>query len=331
MINANLQLDKIYQGSYKDKDPDNFIFFKKIDDHTGCDVLTKERFNLSSLKIINFTINYGLFKYTKHRYLKDKNYKSTISENDHLNTSYLEIIRFFNLDDYNEIFENNPEIINKIILKLEKYTKRYLKEKTSIYIEQLKKYDSILDIFCILPIQLIEKIKPFWFDVIKRNIDANINFKLINIDVIEKCNKYDLKCYEVFNDNKDIIINLIENYKEKLENYPFLFLSGAANERIEESKKTLEVELEDAISKKDDDLILEIKIIQDELEKTNNNVFNDIKYNIDNNENYEDLIWWNELLYPAPDINIFKKNKQIIIEEIQELYELGYYYVEFYD
>jgi predicted RNase H-like nuclease (RuvC/YqgF family) len=141
---------------------------------------------------------------------------------------------------------------------------------------------------------------------------------------LEKCNKWGFKAYDVYNNNKKPIFDLIEEYKQKDREHDEPHLLSVAESRYRDALITLEKETEDANKHNDTDLLYEISIIKDELENVNQTVKELIKTTLIQNDTYEELKWWPDVLFPLP--TNLKPRK----EQIEELKKMKFYYTNYY-
>jgi hypothetical protein len=321
MLLNYLEKNKIYQGVFSYEEKEYFCFFR-LSDKKGyaINVITQQEFLLIDLKTIEYDYHVPLFKFLKKRYeilktldiFKVDNKSEDSLKTIHKNLHYSNILRFFKLENYEHLISKTPkqEDLNKVILKLKKYISRYIGEKdTLVYIEQIKKFKTILEILYFLPEEFLEKIKPFWFETLRYGDENFKFFKTINIPLMEKCNEFGFIAPEIYNENKHILKEKFldlerqddENYREKC--------MGVINAKLEEARKTLENELIEAKNINDEDLKMEINIIKEELDDVEKHVTEIVK-NLTTED--EIITWWPEILYPVPEI-IKDKNPDIPI------------------
>jgi hypothetical protein len=294
MLNLSLESEKIYKAEYLLDDVKYFRYFKTYNEQdTFIDVITNEIFKFDNILLIENYIFVDHLKYIKKHYLKNKNFNIfKINSEDYQvkNLHYLKLIRFFELNSYNDIFDPvcDKTILDKVIKKIEKCCKHYLgKESSLIYAEQLKKYDNLIDVLSLFPSELIEKVNFFWIDFFK-NQNYLIKFKCSFLEQIDLCNKYDLKINDI---NSDILNNLAIKYDEESD---IIFNNNVKNlilNKIQDARITLGEELSFAKTSNDNELIFEIFTIGEELNNIEQNLDN-LDFNLPINE------WWPELLYP---------------------------------
>jgi hypothetical protein len=332
-MNIELENNKIYKGNYILNDINYFCFFKKTKNGI-VDVITNEIIDFEKIYMVHHIFDISFYKLLRLKYkkTKDKNlFKELEAQTYHLILYYSKILRFFNLDDLNLIKDKNTEkeILNRVIEKIQKYSKRYIGQQASlIYAEQLKKFNNLKEIFSFLPNEFLEKVNPFWVDVLKGSQEFifSSNYPL---DLIESCNKFDYNLYDIEN-IKNTFDQKIENLKSKIlkdktENYRQK-AKTLLNRKILEANETLENEIIQALKTGDSDLLKEISIIQDKIKEIENNLDLLLSKITPDQEEKE---WFPELLYPFEKINIdYNLNKEINFETNEDVQSL--YYIKNY-
>jgi hypothetical protein len=319
------QTDKIFKGLYLIKNEEYFRFFKTNPDFkTGTDVITKEVFNLSDFFTVNFAIDDSHYKYVYNSYQKDKNniiFKNN-TENIQKNQFYFKTLRFFDLNDSDIIFQENvdKEILDNVILKIQKFSKRYMGKKlTEEYVKQLKHFTSIIEVLSFLPDILVEKIKPFWIEEIIQN--KHVDFLIFKIKDAIMFNTYNISLFKNFSNREENIQEIDKIIEHFLNTEDFIYKKKRVDmlsKIINEAKKTLSNETEIAIKYKDEDLLKEINIILDEIKTVENNLNNIDFYNVDEFGNY---LWWPEILYPIKNIlDIAFRNEISSVENMKYCY-----------
>lgn len=324
MENINLDQNKIYKGYYIKDAKKHFCFFKKISDELYIDAITNEDVRLGKIDVIEY--NYSESEY-KHCFSYFKNNKNnniflvkdidTIIKNDFYN----KILRFFDLESYELIYKKdvNSEILNKVISKVQKFSKRYIGFAESVnYAKQLTYAETILEILTFLPHEFIEKITPFWINILKDNGEQYFPIISYSIEQITYYNRFNLNLFLNFKDKASSDQNIIKKINTIRETEEKLYEKNCADKvykRLSEARITLENELVIAKETNDEDLIFEINVISEELDK--------IEKNIVNLNFYEDVIeWWPELLYPVPFVDRFIRNEDdvLFLQRIKDEY-----------
>lgn len=324
MQKLNLKENKICKGYYIKENEKRFCFFKKISNDLYIDVITNEEIKLNKFDIVEYDYNLLEYKHCFKYFKNNKDYNiflvkdiDTIIKNQFFN----KILRFFDLEDYKIIYEKNinPEILNKVITKVQKYSKRYIGFRESInYAKQLNCAETILEILTFLPHEFIEKITPFWIDILKNNSSEYFSIFSYSIEEITYYNNFNLSLFLNFKDKNssdERVMQKIQTIRTNEENLYLKNCSDKVYKRLQEARITLENELVIAKETNDEDLIFEINIISDELQK--------IEDTISNLNFYEDVItWWPELLYPVPFVDRFVRNEDdvFLLERIKDYY-----------
>lgn len=318
MNNSNLIEGKIYKGFYVKNDKNYFCYFVIDETKTqAVDIFTNERFKIYNFTSIEYECDQSELKHLRKIYKNNKNSEIFVQKNSEdafINYNFNRILRFFELLDYSDIFKDDidQKTLNNVILKIQNYVKRHIGIIESIeYTKQLKKAKTILEVLTFIPKELIDKNKiPFWIDILKQNTNKFIPAYYQPMNKILEYNKYDLNIFVNHTDrnlHKSIIEEKIENIKN---NENFVYENKCKNkifERIKEARITLENELIIANNTNDEDLIFEINIIKEELEKIENQV--------DNINFYDAVIeWWPDLLYPVPLIPAFERDEQTLFD-----------------
>jgi Holliday junction resolvase-like predicted endonuclease len=236
------------------------------------------------------------------------------------NSFYSKTLRYFELDDSKLIFKKDIDktILCQVIQKVQKFTKHFLGiQESIIYAKQLSHLECIFDVLTFFPKELTDKITPFWLTELKSNENY---FPVITYPIgdMQEYNKFNLNIYLNHKDralNNKIIENYIESIRRKEESVYEKMCSDKILTRLKEARITLENELYIAKENNDEDLIFEISIISEELQK--------IEENIPNINFYDDAIaWWPDLLYPVPFVEKFERNEGDVymLERIRDHY-----------
>lgn len=252
----------------------------------------------------------------------------------HLKTLGQFQISFKNLQES----ESNRDTLDRAIYNwVEFFKDKASKEDLEVYSTQLKKFKRVMEIICFLPpdIKDVENI-PFWHFEIEnfRTIIRNFYFHAFTKNAIKLCNHYDInimdiieeeslakgifnisnhyefdKILEIFNEFgfslKELLLdkNILINKLDEIEKEPHIKYrkdcEKILNEKIKEAKNTLDSELQFANKNDDEELILEINLIQEEINKLESNILEFVK-TIDIEK--PPLDWWPSLLYPLPEI-----------------------------
>ena len=184
--------------------------------------------------------------------------------------------------------------------------------------KQLNYAETILEILTFLPHEFIEKITPFWIDILKNNSSEYFSIFSYSIEEITYYNNFNLSLFLNFKDKNssdERVMQKIQTIRTNEENLYLKNCSDKVYKRLQEARITLENELVIAKETNDEDLIFEINIISDELQK--------IEDTISNLNFYEDVItWWPELLYPVPFVDRFVRNEDdvFLLERIKDYY-----------
>jgi hypothetical protein len=323
-LESQLVKDYIYLGVYTKNNEEFFCFFQKKEDECYYNILTKEKIDLKIFHEINPYYDLKFFKFIKRIYKENENineFKWIDFENFESETRFYNILNFFGFKNHKIFFEKEQkqETLDKVIKKIKNYTKRYIGQKNSdVFAKYLKMYDNVLDILTVIPEEILSKNVPFWIKEIykdKAYLLNNKNFKLVNLSLLkelveEKFTIEDVVKKENFisNKTKSIETECIEKYRKKC--------IEMLKDRIKESEVVLLNEKFHAEQKRDTDLLFEIQIISDEMNKLKSDI-EDIDY-----INKSVSEWWPALLYPiynglnindAIDLNLINK-----ISKIQE-------------
>jgi len=318
MNNSNLVDGKIYKGVYPNGDKNYFCYFLIDETKTqAIDVFTNERFKIHNFSFIEYNCDKAELKHFKKIYKDNKNKQIFIEkkpEDNFNNYNYNKILRFFELSDYTEIFKDDIDlkILNNVILKIQKYVKKYIGIIESIeYAKQLKNAKTVFEILTFIPKELIDQNKiPFWIDILKTNTPRFVPAYYQPMNKILEYNKYDLNIFVNHTDrelHKSIVEQKIENIKR---NEKIIYENKCKNkilDRLKDARITLENEFVIASNTNDEDLIFEINIIKEELQKIEHGI-SDINF-------YSPSIdWWPDLLYPVPIVDVFESDEQTLFE-----------------
>ena len=336
-MQQNLIENKIYQGFYVFNREEYFSFFKLKDENTAIDIITNKIFELDKFNTIYYDVNDLYIKYIRSVYKNDKNLNVFIKKDYvdvHLNTFFSKILRFFNLKDYTELtsIDIGKEKLNNVILKLKKYTKRYMDQSSiDIYVKHLEKYQTINEVLSILPTELIQKNNPFWAKILQDGSMFIWNYD-VPIEAYDLLNYFEFRILDVYKDKEIIenkqkeITDCVENkYKEIINCYTptcericdeLLISFRTKNKSIFEDKlnnalSTLEIETKQAQESNDNDLLMEIEIIKSELDNIKTEKLKLID-NLEINTNIEE--WFPDLLYPIPTDDSIDDIRYIYIE-----------------
>lgn len=304
-----LDPNKIYKAVHV-VEGKNYICFIKQEKNLFIDVLTNKK--IANIIAIDYNDNKSLLKYFK----KVSNIENILEITDAVNTGYINYflytLRFFELD-YNDLFNNSSDrnLLNRVIKKWLKYIKRHVDSSNlSAYEEQLKKFNNLSDILCFSSNEINQKIIPFWISEI-HNYQYYI-WAIFGEDVIKAANNFDFNLMDMIRDRSksNIIVNqnlskslndLINQYKNKSKEL--------IREKIQQSKTTLNFELEEANKINDEDLIMEIGIISDEISNIEKTIFDAIDSLPQEIEILDKTIdWWPEILYPVIEVEVSKKD-----------------------
>ena len=238
---------------------------------------------------------------------------------------YKKTLRFFEIDDYKLIYSDIVEqsILNVIIDKILKYTARYIgKESSLIYAEQLKKYNNIFDIITLLPVELLEKNKPFWCSEINSNRVVYIRFVAFNINQFATFNKYDMKANVQISEFQKKSFEILLDIKNTRDNKYKQQCKNIILNKIADARNVLAEEMKYSKITNDAELLFEIKSIGEELIG--------IESLLDNHEYIEnDYSWWPSILYPIIEVEI--PDYPSTDAEQHELTEVYYYYPQYHD
>lgn len=314
----------IFKGTYEHNLETYICFFEKRNDDKIYDAITNQEINFSFIQTIEKEFDLKFFKFVKkiHKNNKEFNvFKTKDFENYFFESEFFyKILTYFGIKNHKIIFEEyqKKEILNNIIEKIKKYSKRYIgEEKSIIYANYLKNYNSIIDILTFIPEEMLNVKIPFWIeDLFKLRTNPHvyvgpIEFKIYEIDVMKDVMKHNITIEDVV-DNPDFIglkvkkleeTELIQNYKNTCIN--------VLKERIKESEIVLSKEKDYAEKNKDTNLSFEINVLLEELETLKTEI-----YNIDFlNPNLTSRDWWPDLLYPSEDIDMYSFfNNDLVLE-----------------
>lgn len=319
----NLEPNKIYRGLYDLDDVEYFSYFSYDKfSNTIKDIITNEEKSLDDYKTVEYVINENDFKFYSKLYKekKDKKVLKVLSpEIIELNENYKYILKFFDLENYETIFNKDldKQILQNFDAKLKNFVKRYIGENDSvIYFKQIQKYDTLFKKLTIIPKNFYDAKIPFWIDILKNNHDyqkyGHLSFLICDINFIDKCNLLNFKLEDIYRDGSLLYKKYIEIENKIEEDYRNANLNILEN-KIKEAKEVLSNELEDAKKNNDVELLTEIQILFEEFEKTKNNLSK-----IDFNQQSVD--WWPSLLYPIE--MVVKQNNPIEFSYLEELYKL---------
>jgi len=326
MADFTLPIDKIYKGHYTIEEKEFICFFtiNKENKTQALDFITNDLYDINQFYTIDYELTLSELNYYKKLYdfTKDKSIFIVKSiENCTKNVEFFNLLRFFNLKDYKDIFEKETDqkTLNFVVDKIQKYTQRYIgKESAAIYAEQLKKYNSIFEILTLLPFEILSLNIPFWVFELKTHIQVYIEFYVCSINELKNCNRYNFKIKDVW-ENKNILQDKID---EIILNDSLRHKENCINllkNRLNEANQTLLKEKTEAKNTNDEELLQEIEIIQDEFKEIE-------KYIESENINYEDTPyeWWPSLLYPV--VEIYKEDSNLDFQILDDMfsYEISY-------
>jgi hypothetical protein len=283
-----------------------FAFCKVKDDALAVDVITGETYNMDQFDYIEHVYSNQLYKLIRRRYKVSKNkdvFKKQDQQDEHVDNYYAAFLRFFNLDNYNQIRSQvTPQIIlDRVIDSLYRYAKRYLNEHDlQVYRTQLSYVKSIREALCLLPAELLENTTPFWIDILKQSQDY-IFTDTPTIEKLKKLNILELSLFSVqwmsisSYDDIDIKRQEIDNNIKKMFKKACVVL---IEERLKDARNVLADEAKAAQECGDSDLILEIQIIDKEITNIRDRICKIAEqFSLDG----EVAQYWPELLYPIPD------------------------------
>jgi hypothetical protein len=298
---SHLQKNKIYKAIYKIKNEDFYTFIKiNEDDLRGTDIFTEEQYKLKELSSI--VVDYAPEEY-KHalklyNVYKNKNiFKIETPENSIINNNLNYILRYFEIKNYNSIFENfeNPDDLEKFIIKFKNYFGKYVDlSELLVYTNQIKNFKNLNEMLMFVPKEFLSKKIPFWLSIFKNYYPTNNLIFCFSLYDIALCNKFGLNLMDFIN-KRDEFLKQIEYKKEQdlnfqIENY-VIYYKGLLIKRIEDSLRTLNNEKFKAQKENDNDLIFEISIIEEEINKIHKNI------------NLIDFLkpnFWPDILLPDP-------------------------------
>jgi len=319
-----LKKNCIFKGNYEYNEESCICFFEKKDDNKVYDVITNKEIDINMIQTIESEFDLKFFKYVRRLHKNNKNYnvfKTKDFENYFFESEFFyKILTHFGIENYKTVFEKNQkqEILDHVIEKITKYSKRYFGEENSkIYANYLKNYNSIIELLTFIPEELLNIKVPFWIEDLyklktnKSIFVGNIEFKIYEINVMKDVMDHNMTIEEVV-DDPDLIelkvkkleeIEFIQNYKDACIN--------ALKKRIEESEVVLSNEKHYAEKNKDTDLLFEINVLLEELEKLKEDI-----YNIDFlNPNLTSRDWWPDLLYPSENIDMYSFfNNELVLK-----------------
>jgi hypothetical protein len=320
-----LKNNYLYKITYNENGEEYFCYvYKTKNSEKIINSITNEEFNIEKALVIEIVRNYAEYRYfykIYSRYKDNSIFKIKDIEKQIQNISYLPILRFFNLTDWSLIFEKNPErdLLDSVIKKLQIYYGRYFGFIESIeYSKQLKHAESIYEILTFIPKEFYEKNKHFWINILKEQYkEQHTTIYSFTIKDIKDYNHYRLNLFENYKDNDSLKSKVMYQIKWIETSQKENFINKCASkilDRIKEANITLDNEYETALKLNDEDLIFEINVIKEELNKIQNDIFN-INF-------FTDVVeWWPELLYPIPtNIDYFTPE----LKDIDKLYQLKY-------
>jgi hypothetical protein len=291
------------------------------------DVVTEKKFNLRELQTIKYQIPSNSFvKYLKARYKKVKSieiFEDALKLNQTNLTDYLlPILRFFDLS-YSDFISTSisKETLNKVILKLKRYWKRYIAQDViEEYTKQIGLFTSLIDVFSFLPDEIREIKVPFWQNIVIEWYGDEIVYPLttgINTEVLSQCNHFQFnlsECLRDFNKFNENLKTLQQNLREKICRDYKQLVTTLAHKKIKDAIETLDEELKTAQTEDDQDLITEVEMIRSMIVDLENNIDQQIE---ELPVDVKIITWWPELLYPAPKIEFQLTNEYYDLVHIQ--------------
>lgn len=288
-----------YAGVYLKNEKKHYIFFQKKDDNEFYDVITDEKINFQSLIEINPYYDVRFFKFLKkiNKNGKINTFEYLDFENFETDTSFYNILSFFGFKNNKILFEKEQkkEILENVIIKIKNYCKRYIgKRNADLFANYLKLHDNILDILTVIPEELLSKNVPFWIKELYNDQNYYKRFKLVDFSLLNDLVEEKILIESVL-DDKEYILNKTKQIEiDCIEKFKQMCLS-LLKERIRESETVLLNEKYYAEEKKDNDLLFEINVITEEMDKLKIEIE---KIDFINRLPFE---WWPELLYPIQD------------------------------
>lgn len=283
-----------------------FAFCVSKDETSAIDIITGEIYDMSQFDFIEYVYSNQLYKLIRRRYKLNKNKDVFIKQDqkdEHIVNHYAAFLRFFNLDNYNQVRSQIiPQIIlDRVIGSLCRYAKRYLNEHDlQVYRAQLSYVKSIREALCLLPVELLDKTTPFWIDVLKQSQDY-IFTDTPTIEKLKKLNILELSLFSVqwtsisSYDDIDIKRQEIDNNIKKMFKKACVIL---IEDRLNDARNVLADEAKAAQECGDTDLMLEIQIIDKEITNIRDRICKIAEqFSLDD----EVARFWPELLYPIPD------------------------------
>jgi hypothetical protein len=294
--------NRFFKGIYEKNNKEYFSYFKIKENDEAINILTNEILKIQNFKVINHSFDLKEYKIYRKIYLKYKTDDIFINEDVEtqiLNYNYSNILRFFNLKNYKLIFEKNIEkqILENVISILQKYSQKYIGISESFeYAKQLKNAPTIYDALCFIPYDFCYYNKHWWIDILRELYhEKHTTIYSFSIKNIKLYNDYGLNIFETYADDdnfKNKIIQRVELIEHQQKEKHINYCVEKITNRINEAMVHLDNEYESAKKLNDEDLIFEINVIKEELQKILNKRF-EIDY-------FTDVCnWWPELLYPV--------------------------------
>jgi hypothetical protein len=274
----------------------HYTFFQKKDDNEFYDVITNEKIDIRSLVEINPYYDVRFFKFLKkiNKNGKINTFEYLSFENFESDASFYNILSFFGFKNNKILFEKEQkkEILENVITKIKNYCKRYIGQRDAdLFANYLKLHDNVLDILTVIPEELLSKNVPFWIKELYNDQSYYKRFKLVNFSLLSDLVEEKILIESVLDDKKYILNKTKKTESDCIEKFKQMCLN-LLKERIRESETVLLNEKYHAEEKKDNDLLFEINVITEEMDKLKIEIE---KIDFTNRLPFE---WWPELLYP---------------------------------
>jgi hypothetical protein len=300
--------DKIYRLQYTLNETEYFSFSKQVGNDVFLDIITNVLYRNDQLKLIDHSeVDPKVIKYYSKLYRKEKNltvFKFSNYDQNYIHL-YSNILRFFDLK-YEDLLENskNIELKNKIINKAKKYLKRYYpSDSVDEYISNLNDLDDICYILSYKPNETLHYSNKFYWFYIFMSFEKHNQF-LFNLP---------FETFKTFKNVLNLDINkFIENkeiYKSHIENCKINYFNNleleyknkiikTIQDRIENSKNTIENEKKYAKEINDKELLFEVETISEILHEIETKIFSKLE-TVTLQANLFEI--WPEILYPISD------------------------------